>query len=148
LWGCVQNVFFYIILKKYLYFLWCASLIDPSSQKKHSHYGHFQTRKQGNLSIWSCYIGTSLKFKILHYAFYWSEYTSFVFEYTLTQWVLASIVDGYCVGLAYRGKDIVFRFIIEYSSLMDFGPYGIGLFWYEDFWKMTFWLVLKLEISL
>jgi hypothetical protein len=26
------------------------------------------------------------------------------------------------VGLAYRGKDIVFRFIIEYSSLMDFGP--------------------------
>jgi hypothetical protein len=28
-----------------------------------------------------------------------------------------------CVGLAYQGKDIVFRFIIEYSSsLMDFGP--------------------------
>jgi hypothetical protein len=26
------------------------------------------------------------------------------------------------VGLAYLGKDIVFRFIIEYSSLMDFGP--------------------------
>jgi hypothetical protein len=26
------------------------------------------------------------------------------------------------VGLAYQGKDIVFRFIIEYSSLMDFGP--------------------------
>jgi hypothetical protein len=24
------------------------------------------------------------------------------------------------VGLAYRGKDIVFRFIIEYSSLRDF----------------------------
>jgi hypothetical protein len=22
----------------------------------------------------------------------------------------------------YQGKDIVFRFIIEYSSLMDFGP--------------------------
>jgi hypothetical protein len=28
------------------------------------------------------------------------------------------------VGLAYQeGKDIVFRFIIEYSSLSDFGPY-------------------------
>jgi hypothetical protein len=27
-------------------------------------------------------------------------------------------------GLAYQGKDIVFRFIIEYSSLMDFGPLG------------------------
>jgi hypothetical protein len=26
------------------------------------------------------------------------------------------------VGLAYQCKDIVFRFIIEYSSLMDFGP--------------------------
>jgi hypothetical protein len=28
------------------------------------------------------------------------------------------------IGLAYyQGKDIVFRFIIEYSSLRDFGPY-------------------------
>jgi len=26
------------------------------------------------------------------------------------------------VGLSYQGKDIVFRFIIEYSSLRDFGP--------------------------
>jgi len=25
-------------------------------------------------------------------------------------------------GLAYQGKDIVFRFIIQYRSLMDFGP--------------------------
>jgi len=24
------------------------------------------------------------------------------------------------VGLAYQGKDIVFRFIVEYSSLRDF----------------------------
>jgi hypothetical protein len=28
------------------------------------------------------------------------------------------------VGLAYQGKDIVFRFIIEYSSLRDFWPLG------------------------
>ncbi len=28
------------------------------------------------------------------------------------------------VGLAYQAKDIVFRFIIEYSSLRDFGPLG------------------------
>jgi hypothetical protein len=27
------------------------------------------------------------------------------------------------VGLAYQGKDIVFRFIIVYNSLMGFGPY-------------------------
>jgi len=26
------------------------------------------------------------------------------------------------IGLAYQGKDIVFRSIIEYSSLRDFGP--------------------------
>jgi hypothetical protein len=26
------------------------------------------------------------------------------------------------IGLAYQGKDIVFRFIIEYSSFIDFGP--------------------------
>jgi hypothetical protein len=26
------------------------------------------------------------------------------------------------VGLAYQGKDIGLRFIIEYSSLRDFGP--------------------------
>ncbi len=30
------------------------------------------------------------------------------------------------IGLAYQGKDIVFIFIIEYSSLMNFGPYAIG----------------------
>ncbi len=41
----------------------------------------------------------------------------------------------------------MFRFIIEYSSLMDFGPQVVGLFSYEDFEKMIFWLVLKLEIS-
>ncbi len=45
------------------------------------------------------------------------------------------------------GKDIMFRFIIEYSSLKDFDPEVIGLFLYEDFWKMIFWLVLKLEIT-
>jgi hypothetical protein len=27
------------------------------------------------------------------------------------------------VVLPYQGKDIVFRFIIEYSSFRDFGPY-------------------------
>jgi hypothetical protein len=26
------------------------------------------------------------------------------------------------IGLDYQGKDIMFRFVIEYSSLMDFGP--------------------------
>jgi hypothetical protein len=37
------------------------------------------------------------------------------------------------VSLAYQGKDIVFRFIIEYSSFRDFGPKVIGLLLYEDF---------------
>ncbi len=39
------------------------------------------------------------------------------------------------VGLAYQGKDIVFRFIIEYSSLRDFGPYVICLFCTGGFLK-------------
>jgi len=30
---------------------------------------------------------------------------------------------------------------------MDFGSYVIGLFLYENFWKIRFWLVLKLEIN-
>jgi hypothetical protein len=47
--------------------------------------------------------------------------------------VLSSAYFKQFVGLAYQGKDIVFRFIIENSSLKDFGPYGIGLFLYEDF---------------
>jgi len=37
------------------------------------------------------------------------------------------------IGLAYQGKDIVVIFIIEYSSLMDFGPWVTGLFPREDF---------------
>jgi hypothetical protein len=41
----------------------------------------------------------------------------------------------------------VFRFIIEYNSLREFGPQVIGLDLYEEFWKMMFWLVLKVEIS-
>jgi hypothetical protein len=28
------------------------------------------------------------------------------------------------IGLAYQGKDFVFTFITEYSSLKDFGPLG------------------------
>ncbi len=36
-------------------------------------------------------------------------------------------------GIAYQGKNIVFRFIIEYSSLTDFGSHVVGLFLYEDF---------------
>jgi hypothetical protein len=33
-------------------------------------------------------------------------------------------LDLFCslFGLAYKGQNIVFRFIIEYSSLWDFGP--------------------------
>jgi hypothetical protein len=31
-------------------------------------------------------------------------------------------LKGYEAWVAYQGKDIVFRFIIEYSSLRDFGP--------------------------
>jgi hypothetical protein len=44
------------------------------------------------------------------------------------------MIEFHFVGLAYQGKDIVFRFIIEYiSRLRDFGPYVVDLFLYEDF---------------
>ncbi len=39
-------------------------------------------------------------------------------------------------GIAYQGKDIVFRFIIECTGLRDFDPKTVGLFLYEDFGKM------------
>jgi hypothetical protein len=43
-------------------------------------------------------------------------------------WDLVKILEQFAnccfafVGLAYPGKDIVFRFIIEYSSSRDLGP--------------------------
>jgi hypothetical protein len=41
-----------------------------------------------------------------------------------------------CQSLINQSKDIVFRFVIEYSSsFRDFGPSVIGLFLCEDFWK-------------
>jgi hypothetical protein len=36
-------------------------------------------------------------------------------------------------GIASHGEDIVFIFIIKYSSLMDFGPHAIGVFLYKNF---------------
>jgi len=33
------------------------------------------------------------------------------------------VFGSHYIGLDYQGKDIVFRFIIEYSSLRDFGQY-------------------------
>jgi hypothetical protein len=37
------------------------------------------------------------------------------------------------LALPTKARIIVFRFLIEYSSFRDFGPYVIGLFSYEDF---------------
>ncbi len=52
---------------------------------------------------------------------------------------VAKIIEEYLIfGLAYQGKDIVFRFIIEYySSSRDFGHYVIiiGLFFIWGFFK-------------
>jgi len=42
------------------------------------------------------------------------------------------------ICLAYQGKDIVIRFVVEYSSLRDFGPQVIiiiGLFFIWGFLK-------------
>jgi hypothetical protein len=46
--------------------------------------------------------------------------TNITFYLHKTNWLAHFSV--YFVGLAYQGKDIVFRFIVVYSSLRDFGP--------------------------
>jgi len=40
----------------------------------------------------------------------------------LSQVLNKDAINHTFIGLAYQGKDIVFRFIIDYSSLRDFGP--------------------------
>jgi hypothetical protein len=56
-------------------------------------------------------------------------------------------MEKYLFGLGYQGKkDIVFRFIIEYSSLTDFGPWVVsivGLFLYEDFLKISYRVMIS-----
>ncbi len=58
---------------------------------------------------------------------FWMCFLSYLSELT-TQCVMAIYKQDsntllvHFVGLAYEGNDIVFRFIIEYSSLRDFGP--------------------------
>jgi hypothetical protein len=47
-------------------------------------------------------------------------------------YIISCVIRSF-VGLAYQGKDIVFKFIIEYNSLRDFGPPIIGVFLYEVF---------------
>ncbi len=39
------------------------------------------------------------------------------------------------LALPTKANDIVFGFIIGFSSLMDFGPEVVGLFLYEDFFE-------------
>jgi hypothetical protein len=48
----------------------------------------------------------------------WSK--TFFFHTKLSHYITFSPIQF--VGLANQGKDIVFRFIIDYSSLRDFGP--------------------------
>jgi hypothetical protein len=49
--------------------------------------------------------------------------TNLRIEISLIQWGKeACTQEPNFVGLAYQGKDIVFRFIIEYGSSRDFGP--------------------------
>jgi hypothetical protein len=60
---------------------------------------------------------------------------------TFTGGLSAKILQAFrhrqSVGFAYQGKDIVLRFILEYkrSSLRDFGPSVVGLFFIWGFLK-------------
>ncbi len=57
----------------------------------------------------------------------WREFL--VGRFVLVGW------ERFVVGLAYQGKNIVFRFIIEYRASWILAPslVIIGLFFYEDF---------------
>jgi hypothetical protein len=114
-------------------------------------------------SIWACYFIIRKGFYYLcniyigNFIYYqdffllWGVKTQFKMKEGTTYFVecfegVGIIVHWPCFA---RQGYIVFRFVIEYSSLRDFGPSVviIGLFLYEDFWNTRFWLVLKLEIS-
>jgi len=58
-------------------------------------------------------------FETCHYlGFIWRERVCHLFSSV----ALLGTILALFVGLVYQSKDIVFRFIIEYNSLMDFGP--------------------------
>jgi len=59
----------------------------------------------------------------------WEHITTEINNTTRNQPINTHLLESLLVvGLAYQSKDIVFRLIIEYGSLMDFGPKVIGLF--------------------
>jgi hypothetical protein len=55
---------------------------------------------------------------------WWWWWLSKVLHYFegLVFWVVQIFISFFLMGLAYQGKDVVFSFIIEYSSLRDYGP--------------------------
>jgi hypothetical protein len=69
----------------------------------------------------------SMHVSFVHYhAFYlWSLWC-----FCNVSWLIVGF--KFCWSCLLRDKDIVFRFIIEYINLMDFGVYVISLFLYED----------------
>jgi hypothetical protein len=42
-------------------------------------------------------------------------------DVTFSPVLCSYLIDLFFIGLAYQGKDIVFRFILEYGTLRDFG---------------------------
>jgi hypothetical protein len=48
------------------------------------------------------------------------------FQFASTKWSVGQLSElksgALLIGFAYQGKDVVLRFIIEYSSLKDFVP--------------------------
>jgi hypothetical protein len=79
-----------------------------------------------SLQKWKDFLGSLTH---LYYALLKNDFI-FIFSFVMSYKHLGStILQAPCclqrrmfVGLAYEGKDIVFKFIIEYSTLTDFGP--------------------------
>jgi hypothetical protein len=55
-----------------------------------------------------------------HYLLLWSPFSRLLL--LTTPYFIHTLTIRLLLALPYQGKDIVIRFMIEYSSLMDFGP--------------------------
>jgi hypothetical protein len=82
-----------------------------------------QDDKGGKTSLWPLDLKHIVgPFHWRNICYYMLVYLGALFRYACQNLVLWEPFDIAFVGLAYQGKDIVFRFIIEYGSLKDFGP--------------------------
>jgi hypothetical protein len=93
-----------------------------SKTQKIVEFCHFKKKITKNKQCWLLTPDSWSSTNIRHHFLY--SLTAGLFFLFLKLWSRVELgVQKWCfIGLAYQGKDIVFRSIIEYRSLRDFGP--------------------------